>query len=392
MPRKILHFDLDAFFCAVEELNDPTLHGLPFAVGGRPDERGVVASCSYAARRFGVRSAMPMGQALRLCPGLRILPGRHSRYSAKSREAMAILRQFTPLVEQLSIDEAFLDVTDRPEEAGALARVIQERVLGETGLPCSLGVAANKLVAKIATDVGKAARQTGTYPNAIQFVPPGEEAAFLAPLPVEMLWGVGPKTAARLAELGIRRIGELVRWPPADLGRHFGQHGRDLARRARGEDDRPVVTAREAKSVSQEITFSRDASDRQRLLDELKSQSERVARMLKSQNLRGATVKIKLRWPDFTTLTRQTTLAAPTDDAARIYETARALFEKNWRPGKPVRLLGVGMSRLQSPSRQLSLWDQSIEKRDPRLEAALRELRARFGDDAIARGRKPGQG
>jgi DNA polymerase-4 len=389
VPRAILHFDLDAFFCAVEELDDPTLRGAPFAVGGRPEERGVVASCSYAARRFGVRSAMPMGRALRLCPDLRILPGRHSRYRARSREVMAVLRRFTSLVEQLSIDEAFLDVSERPGEPGVLAAEIQKQVLEETRLPCSLGAAANKLVAKIATDVGKAARQTDTYPNAIQVVPPGQEAAFLAPLPVEMLWGVGPKTAAQLADLGIRRIGDLARWPPDDLARRFGQHGRDLARRARGEDDRPVETARETRSISQEVTFSRDVNDGRRLLDELKSQSARVARALGEQNLRGATVKIKLRWPDFTTLTRQTTLAAPTDDAARIYEAARALFEKNWRPGRPVRLLGVGVSNLARPSRQLGLWDQPIAKEDPRLEAALRELRARFGEEVIARGHLP---
>lgn len=190
-PRKILHFDLDAFFCAVEEQHNPALRGLPFAVGGRPDQRGVVASCSYAARMTGVRSAMPMSQALRLCPGLVIVDSRMGNYGAVSRQVMAILHEVTPLVEQLSIDEAFLDVSGRPEDGLALARGLQRRVRDELGLPASLGVATNKLVAKIATDVGKAAVRSGDYPRSIQVVPPGEEAAFLAPLPVDALWGGG---------------------------------------------------------------------------------------------------------------------------------------------------------------------------------------------------------
>ncbi len=387
--RKIIHFDLDAFFCAVEELENPALRGQPFAVGGRPEERGVVASCSYAARALGVRSAMPMGRALRLCPKLIILPGRHSRYREKSREVMAILHEFSPLVEQLSIDEAFLDVSDRPEKAGLLARHIQQRVLAEAHLPCSLGVATNKLVAKIATDVGKAARRTTTYPNAIQIVPPGHEADFLAPLPAEMLWGVGPKTAARLAELGIHTIGELARWPAADLARHFGQNGAELAERARGLDGRPLETSRATKSISQEITFSRDVSDRRALLDELRRQSERVARQLKAENLEAVTIKLKLRWPDFTTLTRQTTLASPTAEAAKILATAQKLLEQNWQAGKAVRLLGVGISGFQPPTRQLSLWDAPDQKKAAALQDAVRHLRTRFGESVIAKGHPP---
>ncbi len=387
--RKIIHFDLDAFFCAVEELENPALRGQPFAVGGRPEERGVVASCSYAARALGVRSAMPMGRALRLCPRLQVLPGRHARYREKSHAVMAILHEFSPLVEQLSIDEAFLDVSDRPEKAGLLARHIQQRVLAETHLPCSLGVATNKLVAKIATDVGKAARRTTTYPNAIQIVPPGHEADFLAPLPAEMLWGVGPKTAARLAELGIHTIGDIARWPAADLARHFGQNGAELAQRARGLDDRPLETSRATKSVSQEVTFSRDVSDRRALLDELRRQSERVARQLKAENLEGVTIKLKLRWPDFTTLTRQTTLASPTAEAAKILATAQKLLEQNWQAGKAVRLLGVGISGFQPPTRQLSLWDAPDQKKAAALQDAVQQLRTRFGETVIAKGHPP---
>ncbi|MBI4771414.1 MAG: DNA polymerase IV, partial [Chloroflexi bacterium] len=206
MPRKILHLDLDAFFCAVEEQRDPALRGQAFAVGGRPEARGVVASCSYAARRFGVRSAMPMARAVKLCSGLIIVPSRHKVYSDVSRQVMERLYDLTPLVEQISIDEAFLDVSDLPESGEALARRLQATMRDELRLPCSLGVATNKLVAKIASDVGKAAARTGAPPNAILVVPPGEEAAFLAPLPAAALWGVGPKTATRLAGLGIHTI------------------------------------------------------------------------------------------------------------------------------------------------------------------------------------------
>ncbi|HKZ68683.1 MAG TPA: DNA polymerase IV, partial [Anaerolineales bacterium] len=211
MPRKILHLDLDAFFCAVEEQRDPSLRGKPFAVGGKPEERGVVASCSYAARQVGVRSAMPMSRALKLCPGLLIVSARHRAYGQTSDKVMAVLHDLTPLVEQISIDEAFLDVSDLPQSAEAIARELQRTIRDQLNLPASLGVATNKLVAKIATDVGKAAARTGDYPSAVMVVPPGEEAAFLAPLPAIALWGVGPKTADQLARLGLKTIGDIAR-------------------------------------------------------------------------------------------------------------------------------------------------------------------------------------
>ncbi|MGB5052369.1 MAG: DNA polymerase IV, partial [Caldilineaceae bacterium] len=236
--RKILHFDLDAFFCAVEEQHNPALVGLAFAVGGRPEQRGVVASCSYPARMLGVHSAMPMSQALRLCPHLVIVDSRMGNYGQVSRQVMALLHDLTPLVEQLSIDEAFLDVSSRPQPAFSLAQGLQRRVQEELGLPSSLGAATNKLVAKIATDVGKASVRSGSYPRSIQVVPPGEEAAFLAPLPVDALWGVGPKTAEKLTALGIHSIGDIARWPAADLARRFGKNGADLHRRAQGLDTR----------------------------------------------------------------------------------------------------------------------------------------------------------
>src|SRR5215510_2160649 len=243
MPRTILHLDLDAFFCAVEETRNPDLRGKAFAVGGTPDERGVVASCSYAARRNGVRSAMPMSQALRLSPGLIIVPSRHHLYSQVSKQVMSILHDVTGLVEQISIDEAFLDISDLKDEPERLARGLQTRIRDEQKLPCSIGIASNKMVAKIATEVGKAialkqikAQGLAEPPNAMTVVGYGEEAAFLSPLPADMLWGVGPKTSKRLSELGIHTIGDIAKWPESELIRLFGENGRDLSRHAKGID------------------------------------------------------------------------------------------------------------------------------------------------------------
>ncbi len=387
MPLKILHLDLDAFFCAVEELRDPALRGQPFAVGGRPDERGVVASCSYAARRVGVRSAMPMARAVKLCPLLIIIPARHKAYHEVSEQVMARLHALTPLVEQISIDEAFLDLTDLPDPGEVLARQLQAAIRDGLGLPCSLGVATNKLVAKIATEVGKAAARTEASPNAITVVPPGQEAAFLAPLPVEMLWGVGPKTAARLAALKLHTIGDVARWPESDLARRFGKTGREFALRARGVDDRPVVTLRVAKSISQETTFTRDVSQGDALRLTLREQSEGVGRQLRQEELLGATVRLKLRWADFTTLTRQMRLSQATDRDDVICAAALQLFDKVWRAGRPVRLLGVGVADLGPPPRveQLSLWDDGSEKQK-RLQTAVDALRERFGEQSVRRG------
>ncbi|HEX2696300.1 MAG TPA: DNA polymerase IV, partial [Anaerolineales bacterium] len=328
MARTILHLDLDAFFCAVEEIHDPDLRGKAFAVGGKPDERGVVASCSYAARQFGVRSAMPMSRAVRLCPGLIIVGGRHHLYREVSKQVMARLHDLTPLVEQISIDEAFLDISDLRADAEQLARRLQAGIRDELHLPSSIGIASNKLVAKIATEVGKTLRLRERTPSAqddkigppfgLTIVPAGEEAAFLAPLPADMLWGVGPKTSARLTELGIHTMGDIARWPESELIRLFGENGRDLARHAKGQDDRPIVTERETKSISQEITFSKDVRDDRSLERTVREQSAEVARQLRKNQLAGTTIKLKLRWPNFTTLTRQTTLPHSTDQDDEI--------------------------------------------------------------------------
>jgi DNA polymerase-4 len=384
--RKILHLDLDAFFCAVEEIRRPELRGKAFAVGGRPNERGVVASCSYAARRFGVHSAMPMGQALRACPELIVIPGDHSAYGAASERVMAFLRDLTPLVEQVSIDEAFMDVSDLPEPAESIARRIQQKIASETGLPCSLGAAENKLVAKIATDVGKAAHSGITPPRAVTVVPPGGAEAFLANLPVRMLWGVGKKTEMRLQGMGIQTIGDLSRTSPAILQQIFGKNGVDLVRHARGIDDSPVVVEHDVKSISQETTFDRDVSDPVRLKEMLREQAAQVAFRLRKGEICGSTIRLKLRWSDFTTLTRQVTLDEPVDQDGVIYNAVESLFDGVWQPGKKVRLIGVGASGLAPRPQQPGLWDTSSE-RERRLLEAVDELREKYGAKAILPGR-----
>jgi DNA polymerase IV len=376
-PRVILHFDLDAFFCAVEELLDPTLTGSAFAVGGRADERGVLATASYAARKFGLHSAMPTAQALRLCPTLRLLPPRHGVYSDYSHRVMDLVLAETPLFEQISIDEAFLDFTGDGRAGGEIAAELQARIRNEIGLPCSFGVASNKLVAKIATNVGK--------PNGLVVVPPGEEAAFLAPLPMPMLWGVGPKTRERLAELGLSTIGDIAAYPEADLARRFGETGRALTLRARGQDDRPVETSRVTKSISQETTYTRDVRDGAVLRQTILEFSESVAASLRQEGLVARTVKIKVRWPPFETITRQATLANPTDLEADIFQPAWELFQKVWREGKPVRLLGVGVSGLAPAARQLSLFGDPPQERAAKLAETVDKIRAKYGWEAVKR-------
>jgi DNA polymerase-4 len=387
MPRTILHLDLDAFFCAVEELHDPSLRGKTFAVGGRPEERGVVASCSYAARRFGVRSAMPMSRALRLCPGLLVISHHHGNYGEMSEKVMERLRDLSPLFEQISIDEAFVDISDLREVPETIARRLQKRVNDELGLPCSVGVATNKLVAKIATEVGKKTAKKDQPPNAVTVVPPGKEAAFLEPLSADMLWGVGPKTAAKLAGVGIKTIGDIAGRPAADFIRWFGENGRDLRRRAGGVDDSPVATGHEVKSISQETTFARDVRDDKLLAGTLRELSAEVGRRLRQGGIAGTTVKVKLRWPDFTTLTRQLTLPQATDQDEEIYRRALALLGKVRAKGKAVRLIGVGVSGLCPPLRQLELWGADSEK-SRRLQEALDTVRAKFGEKAIRRGKR----
>ena len=389
--RTILHLDLDAFFCAVEELFDPTLHGKAFAVGGRPESRGVVASCSYPARIFGVRSAMPMSRALRLCPELQVITPRFQEYSRQSQLVMDRLNQLSPLVEQVSIDEAFIDISDLNTSGVDIARALQMGINQELHLPCSIGVASNKLVAKIVNDVGKASAKGKIPPNAITVVPIGEEQEFLKPHPVERLWGVGPKTAQRLASIGILTIGDLTQVPEKELVRIFGKNGHYISMHARGIDDSPVITSHEMKSISQETTFAVDINDPEELHRAIRSLAETVGKRLRKHQLVGSTVKIKLRWSNFTTITRQLKLTAPTDLDNEITLVALTLFNKTWTHGKPVRLIGVGVSGLDSTFRQLSLWNQdslSKNNKDRQLQTALDALRDRYGDTAVQRASK----
>ncbi|MEW6569198.1 MAG: DNA polymerase IV [Chloroflexota bacterium] len=387
-PRTILHFDLDAFFCSVEELLNPELRGRAFVVAGRPQERGVVSSASYPARRHGIHSAMPTAQALRLFPGLLVISPRHGVYGEHSDRVMDYVRDAVPVVEQISIDEAFLDVTDHPRPGHEVAVALQAEIRSRFSLPSSWGIASNKLVAKIATNVGK--------PGGMIVVPPGQEAAFLAPLPVSMLWGVGPRTQERLASSGVSTIGSLAALPPERLRALFGEHGTELAARARGEDDSPVVEGYEPRSMSSERTFARDLKERAALVRVLRSLSEEVGSRLREAGLAGTTVRLKLRWSDFRTLTRQRRLAQPTDQDGEIRRVAVELFDGVWSRGRPVRLLGVGVTGLGAPVRQLGLFDRKWEE-DARLLKAVDAIRAKYGWRAVQRGselrprRSPGE-
>jgi DNA polymerase-4 len=383
--RKILHIDLDAFFCSVEELLDPSLVGKAFAVGGKLGQRGVVSSCSYAARQKGVRSAMPTGNALRLCPDLILVSGNHTRYSERSHEVMAILQRWSGLIEQVSIDEAFMDISDIKAEGKEIAEKIQQTIRSETELPCSIGIASSKLVAKIATDFGKSCHRGVTPPCAITEVPPGKEAEFLAPLPVDALWGVGPKTKAVLENWGIKTIGDLAIQNVSEFTHRFGNSGRDLILRARGIDESQVTSEREVKSISQESTFEKDVSDKHLLHQTLRKLSEKVGHRLRADNLVGKTVKIKLRWPDFTTITRQTSMIQLVDQDMIIYEEVLKLFEKEWSHDKQVRLIGVGVSGLSTGVHQLPLWDTRSEK-ERRLMEAMDDIQAKFGRESVRRG------
>jgi DNA polymerase-4 len=349
-PRVIAHIDLDAFFAAVHVLEDPALADKPLVVGGRPEGRGVVATASYPARAYGIHSAMPMYLAVERCPDLIIVPPQHDLYRRYSRRVMDLVRSSSPLVEQMSVDEAYIDWSERVtawEEGIGLARRLQAQIEAQVGLSASLGIATNKLVAKVASDRDK--------PAGLTVVRPGEEAAFLASLPVRALWGIGPVTAANLAEMGIETVGELARRPERDLRQRFGRHGGAMARHAQGIDERPVVTEHERKSVSQERTFRRDVRRLEPLKRHLWKMSQGVADRLQRADLAAGTVAIKVRYADFTTFTRQMSLMLPTDDAVEIYGAALALLDRAWERKRPVRLLGVSGRQLDAPSPQMRL-------------------------------------
>ena len=343
--RHILHADFDAFYASVEQLDDPTLRGKPVAVGGSPESRGVVASASYEARRFGVRSAMPMRTALQRCPGLVRVNVRFVRYREVSRGVMEIFRDITPLVEPLSLDEAYLDVTDlvtSEDDVETIARGLKRRVKDELGLTISVGGSTSKSVAKIASDYDK--------PDGLTVVAPGAESDFLAPLPVGTLPGVGPKTQERLESEGVSTVGDLVVRPDDWLLRTFGRNGAYMKRLATGRDDRPVQTHRDTKSVSSETTLVRDTGDPDALQELVNRLSRDVSRSLERRDLRGRTVKVKLRLSDFTTFTRQKTLPGPVQESDRIADAAGDLVRAEVAPGRLFRLVGVGVSGFDEPS------------------------------------------
>ena len=385
MARKILHIDLDAFFCSVEEKLDPALKGKPFATGGSPEGRGVVSSCSYAARQYGIHSAMPIRQAFRKYPQLLVVRGHYKEYSNQSKEVMKIIHELTPLVEHISIDEAFLDVSDLPAEPKRIASDLQMAIYSKIHLPCSIGAASNKLVAKIATNIGKSKHKGNTPPMAINVIDPGKEQEFLDPLPVIEMWGIGPKTAEDFNRMGIRTIGDIVKFPQEILVKKFGNYAYGLIKRAMGIDDHPVSNLEGIKSVSNETTFFRDVNDKRELLMIIKQLSEKVAMRLRRKHLSGKTVKIKIRWPDFETHTRQLTLLQPTNQDSIIQQAACELFIQEWTGGKSIRLIGVGVTNLTNEVQQLSLFND-LYLRESKLLNAIDELRERFGEKSIRKG------
>jgi DNA polymerase-4 len=390
--RTILHLDLDAFYASVEQLDDPALRGRPVIVGG-PSNRGVVCAASYEARRFGVRSAMPTSQARRLCPEGVFLHPRFGRYGELSDQVFGIYRRYTPLVEPLSLDEAFLDVGASRALHGdgpSIAARIRREVRAETGLTVSAGVAEVKLAAKIATDLGK--------PDGLTVVPAGGVAAFLAPLPVGRLWGVGGVTEAALRKIGVATIGDLARLPESAVSAALGAdraHG--LRALARGEDQREVVPDEAARSVGGEETFEADLVGEVALARVLLLQASRVGRRLRAAGLRGRTVTLKVKYADFTQVTRRVTLGAPTDDDRLIYRTARDLLARV-EAGRPVRLAGVTVSGFdeaaEPPADQLDLFGglagsgpgaaPAADPRRQRLHAALDKLADKYGERTVA--------
>jgi DNA polymerase-4 len=383
--RKILHVDLDAFFCSVEELLDPSLKDKAFATGGTSDGRGVVTSCSYAARLHGVRSAMPMQKAMRMCRDLLTVRGHYEYYSRYSKRVMNILQNITPLVEPISIDEAFLDVTDLPQDPKNIALDIQIKIRRETGLPSSIGAASNKLVAKIATNIGKSGHKKPTPPMAIKVIPPGQEKSFLKTLPIGEMWGIGPRSEKLLRDFGIVVIGDIQRIQIEKLEKILGNFAYILKRRALGIDDRLVGNDENVKSISNERTFFDNLKKENEIYSIIKDLSEKVGRRLRKRGLSGRTVRLKIRWPNFDTITRQLTLNQPTNHDSVIFSSAKNLFEKVWAEGKGVRLIGICVSKLESDIHQLSLFNKKFEKEKMLLEA-MDDLQERFGKEIIHKG------
>ena len=383
MGRRILHADMDEFFAAVEKLDNPALRGKALLVGGDPARRGVVSTASYEARQFGCHSAMPMARAVRQCPGAIVLPVRGERYRQVSEEIFEIMGEFTPLLERLSIDEAFLDITGSERllgPAGQVASDVKARIKSRTGLTVSVGVAPNKFLAKLASDLDK--------PDGLTIIEADRIHEVLDPLGIRKLWGVGPAAAKRLEKLNIRTIGQLRKASPEMIRVQLGPGGEHLQRLAAGLDDRPVTPDSRAKSIGQEQTFPVDIDDLVELTRILLDQTQQVARRLRRNQLKARTVTLKLRYGDFTTLTRSTTFDEPTDVTELLWREARGLLD-NWAATqhRPLRLLGMTVSQLTGRTGiQGSLFSDPGEDKQERLDRAVDEIANRFGDSAINRG------
>jgi len=384
--RTIFHLDMDAFFVSVEELFDPSLKGKPVVVGGRPNERGVVSAASYAARKFGVHSAMPLRTAYKACPQAIFVDGHPERYREYSEKVFEVLNSFSPRVEMASIDEAYLEMTGTERLLGPpirAAHLLHQRVKEKTALNCSIGISTARMVAKVASDQAK--------PNGVLWIVPGAEAAFLAPLDVRRIPGVGKVTESHLHALGIRKVGDLARLDEAFLEEKFGKWGLALAGKSKGMDaggwfDTEVGEEEDPKSISHEHTFDVDTADAGLLEATLARLSVMVGRRLREHGLYTRTVQLKLRYKDFTTLTRALTLDHATDLDTELLDTARLLFRKNWKPGAEVRLLGVHAGSLVASEGQMSLLESEKSGRWHKALEAADRLRDKFGESAVSLG------
>ncbi|HTS28643.1 MAG TPA: DNA polymerase IV [Bryobacteraceae bacterium] len=381
--RTYFHVDMDAFFVSVEELYDPSLKGKPVVVGGRPNERGVVSAASYAARKFGVHSAMPLRTAYKLCPQAIFVEGHPERYREYSHKVYDVLHGFSPLVDMASIDEAYLDMTGTARLYGPplrAAHLLHERMKTATQLNCSIGIAASRLVAKISSDQAK--------PNGVLWVVPGREPAFLAPLDVRKVPGVGKVTERNLHALGIRKVGDLARLDESFLQERFGKWGMALAGKSRGLDaggwfDTEIGEDEGCKSISHEHTFGEDTADVAKIESTLARLCEMVGRRLREQNLHARTIQLKLRYSDFSTITRAHSVPRATQTDNELFEEVRELFRANWQSGRTVRLLGVHTSGWAA-DQQLSLIDARRHERWEQTMAAADRVRDRFGESAVS--------
>ena len=377
-----MHIDLDAFFVSVEQVANPELKGKPVVVGGRPDRRGVVAAASYEARTFGLHAGMPLVTASRLCPQATFIEGNFAKYRSASQRFMAVLADFSPYLEPLSLDEAYLDATGFESIHGSIhqmARAIKQRIKDELGLCASVGIAGCKVVAKVASDLSK--------PDGLIEVVSGEERSFLAPLPIAKLPGIGKKTEQVLTGLGITTIGKLSITPLTALKSHLGASGEMLHRFANGIDEGKVEPPGEAKSISRETTFGKDIRDRPQIEATLRYLSDRVGSELRQQGKQARCVTLKLRYADFTTITRSRTLSQTSDSDQTIFDTGLRLLKKVLSQGKqPIRLIGIGISHLTEPSRQLDMLDSSAQKMG-QLNRAIDRIRRKYGFTAIQTGR-----